>query len=252
MAGVSAVRWMSVFADVPEAFVDRELAYWADITGASRGRPEGEHGEFVPLVPDDGDRVLWVQIVGRGVGGWHLDLHVPEPTAAAGAAVAAGAVVVEESESLVTLESPGGQPFCLVAENRPSRRRPPPWPSSRARGRRSLADQLCLDIPASRFDGECEFWAELTGWPRRHGDLPEFDRLIVPGELPLRILLQRLGDDDGAGIRAHLDLSSDNRAEETLRHERAGGRVVVSAEQWTTLRDPAGLIYCITDRTPAA
>jgi len=31
-----------------------------------------------------------------------------------------------------------------------------------------------------------------------------------------------------------------------------GAEVVRVAEHWTTLRDPAGLLYCITDRDPFA
>jgi hypothetical protein len=72
------------------------------------------------------------------------------------------------SADLVTLESPGGQPFCLVLESRASRRRP---------------------TPADRAG------PQLTGWSRDPGDL---------------------------------------------------------AEHWTTLRDPAGLLYCVTDRHPDA
>jgi hypothetical protein len=246
VAGLPAVRWTSAFADVPAAAADRALSYWEEVTGADRGRPVGERGEFVPLVPQQGDRYLWLQVVGRDTGGWHPDLHVPDPLQAAAAARAAGAVVVADTESLVTLSSPAGLPFCLVQENRSARRRPPP---TRGRdGRRSQVDQLCIDIPSARFDEESEFWSELTGWPRRSADRPEFVRLGVPTELPLLVLLQRLGQEDGNGIRAHVDLSCDDRAAETARHESIGGRVVSTTSGWTTLLDPAGLPYCVTDR----
>ena len=70
----------------------------------------------------------------------------------------------------------------------------------------------------------------------------------MPTRLPVRILLQRLGGDDEGDIRAHLDMSCDDRAAETKRHEQLGGVVERRAERWTTLRDPVGLTYCITDR----
>jgi hypothetical protein len=38
-----------------------------------------------------------------------------------------------------------------------------------------LVDQMCPDIPAAVFDAEADFCAELTGWGRQPGSLPEFD-----------------------------------------------------------------------------
>jgi Glyoxalase-like domain len=241
-----SILWMNVFADVPAPALAPALDYWERVTGARRGQPTGAQGEFIPLEPPDGDRYFWLQRVESGSGGWHLDLYVPSATEVTAAAVEAGARVIGEQPWFVAFESPAGQPFCLVDEDRPGRRRP--VPSTWRDGRRSLADQVCIDIPAEQFDRECDFWAELTGWPRESGDLAEFDRLYWPTRLPLRILLQRLGDDDAGGIRAHLDMSCDDRAAETARHEQFGGIVERRAEGWTTLRDPAGLVYCITDR----
>jgi hypothetical protein len=42
--------------------------------------------------------------------------------------------------------------------------------------------------------------------------------------------------------------TGDDRDAETARHEAFGGDVRLRAEHWTTLRDPAGFTYCITDR----
>jgi glyoxalase superfamily protein len=52
--------------------------------------------------------------------------------------------------------------------------------------------------------------------------------------------------------RAHVDFSSDNVEAERRRHELLGASTVRIAEHWTTLRDPVGLEYCITDRDPLA
>jgi hypothetical protein len=250
MAEHLGLRWTSMFADVPAGAFGRALTFWEQVTGASAGDPAGDQDEFVPLVPRDGDRYLWLQRVGRDSGGWHLDLHVTDLQAAVRWAKGRGARIRGESADLVTLESPGGQPFCLVPESSAARHRPAPadW----AGAHRSMLDQLCMDIPADRFDAECAFWSELTGWSRDPGDLAEFVRLQVPPRFPLRILLQRLGGDDAGGIRAHADLSADERAPEVVRHAALGGQVVRVAEHWTTLRDPAGLLYCVTDRHPDA
>lgn len=238
------VLWMSMFADVPAAQLNRAARFWQDVTGARLGEPSGDDGEYLPLVPDRGDRYLWLQRIGRDSGGWHLDLHVADPTDAARSATDLGATVVRATEVLVTLASPAGQPFCLVRE--PSERRRA-LPSGSAR---SLVDQICIDIPADRFDAECGFWSALTGWARDSGALPEFERLTVPAGLPLRILLQRLDGGDQDGIRAHADLAAKDRAAETDRHVALGATLAGVFEHWTTLRDPSGLTYCITDRAP--
>ena len=124
--------------------------------------------------------------------------------------------------------------------------------ASHAVGRRvstACSTRLCLDIPAAAFEGECRFWAELTGWPERRSSA-EFVNLIRPAGSPLRILLQRLGEDDPGPARAHADLACDDIPAETRRHQALGAEVVRIAEHWTTLRDPAGLTYCITSRDP--
>jgi Glyoxalase-like domain len=126
--------------------------------------------------------------------------------------------------------------------------RPPPslWPG----GDRSLVDQLCLDIPPGAFAVECAFWAALTGWERRSGSRPEFESLVRPPGMPLRLLLQRVGDEQVARGRAHLDLACDDVTAERRRHEALGATVVRTMPNWTTLLDPAGLAYCITCRDP--
>jgi hypothetical protein len=247
------VRWLSLFADVPDARVDTASRFWCGITGARPGARSGDHGEYLPLELRTGDRSLWIQGVGRSVGGWHLDLHVLDVDAATALAVVAGARVVRHTPGLATLVSPGGQPFCIASEDG-SRARRPVRPVSWPDGHRSLVDQICLDIPSGMFEEEADFWSRLTGWPRLGSstDAAVFDRLDVPSGLPLRILLQRLGRDDRDGIRAHADLSSDNPPAELARHAELGADVVRVAPHWTTLVDPEGLTYCITDRIPAA
>jgi hypothetical protein len=243
------VRWMTLFADVPARAVERELAFWSDVSASSPGPPEGDHGQYLPLEPRTGDSYLWLQRVDRDEGGWHLDLHVPDPEAATALAEELGAHRHDRrGPGLSVLTSPGGQPFCLVHEEQAERARPAAaaWPGGHA----SEVDQLCVDIPADRFDAEADFWSALTAWPRAHSDLDEFDNLRVADGLPLRVLLQRLGADDTQGIRAHADLSTDDRPAETTRHVDCGAAVQLEAEYWTTLRDPAGLVYCITDRRP--
>jgi hypothetical protein len=176
-----------------------------------------------------------VQVVGDGPARAHLDLHVEQVSVQARRAVGLGAVVVLDDGELVVLRSPAGLAFCLVA-----------WAGEGVRptGGRSLVDQLCLDVPAGGFDAEADFWAALTGWERRPGSRPEFDFLVRPEGMPLRLLLQRVAGPAGM----HVDLSCGDRAAEVAWHVALGASVVAVHERWTTLRDPAGRAYCVTDR----
>jgi len=126
--------------------------------------------------------------------------------------------------------------------------RPPPiaWPD----GHRSLVDQMCLDIPRQLFDHEATFWTALTGWERRTGSRPEFEYLVRPPEMPLRLLLQRLAEEQPGPSRAHLDLACDDVISEQRRHELLGATTVRTMPNWTTMHDPAGTEYCITRRDP--
>jgi hypothetical protein len=242
------LRWLCVFGDVPAPAFALSARYWSAVSGAGVGAPAGDEGEFVPLEPAAGDAYLWLQRVGRELPGWHPDFLVTDVAAAAEHAQACGARLLVAGDPLTVLESPAGQPLCLYAHDGPSRTRPPAptWPGVG----RSLADQLCLDIPSEAYEPECAFWSELTGWPVVYTGAPEFRRLNPPGELPVQFLLQRLGADDADGMRAHLDMSADAPAAEVARHVALGGAVVAEFAHWTTLRDPAGLLYCVTHRRP--
>jgi hypothetical protein len=229
------VRWMTGFLDTPSRVAE---PFWQAVTGSSMSARRGPGGAFATLVPPVGDAYLRVQVVGDGPARAHLDLHVEQVPAQARRAAGLGASVVAEESGLVVLRSPAGLPFCLVA-----------WHGEAVRpaGGRSLVDQLCLDVPAGGFGAEAEFWAALTCWERRSGSRPEFEFLVRPDGMPLRLLLQRVGT-TVPGM--HLDLACTDRAAEVARHEQLGARVVRVEQRWTTLVDPAGRAYCVTDRSP--
>jgi hypothetical protein len=243
------IEWLAAFADVPESSLGAAVRFWSAVTASAALAPHGDDDELVPLAAEGEDPYLWVQKVHRGAGegGWHLDAFVDDLDEATAVARTLGASVTRARPDLVTLSSPAGQPFCLVThedENRPAG--PRRWPGDY----HSLLDQICLDMPSAVYDGESRFWSALTGWEIRHGNLPEFDHLIRPPQVPLRILLQRLGHADNGPVRAHADFACDDIGKERRRHEELGAVTVRTAERWTTLRDPAGLEYCITGRNP--
>ena len=234
------VRWVTGFLDSPTAAVE---PFWSAVTGMTLSSRRGG-GVFATLAPAHGDAYLRVQVTGAAPRA-HLDLHVVGVPQAAGQAVALGARVVRDAGELVVLRSPAGIEFCLVRWRgeavRPAAAR---WPG----GFRSVVDQVSLDVPAARFEAEADFWAGLTGWPRRAAGLPEFEFLRRPAGMPLRLLLQRTGS-GAAG--AHVDLACDDVDAEVARHVGLGAVVVRRVPgDWTTLRDPAGREYCVTARSP--
>jgi hypothetical protein len=218
--------WITAFLDVPASRYDVAARFWSGVAGSSLSRSRGANDEFATFVPPDGDDYLRIQRIESGQAGVHLDLHAPD-------------LDFEPSRS------PGGFGYCLNEGETGTRPLPRIW----AAGHTSLVDQVCLDIPASAYDEECSFWAAQTGWELREGSRPEFRFLVRPDEIPLRVLLQRLDVGDGP-VRAHLDIATSDRPAETDRHRELGARVETTKQDWTTLRDPAGALYCITDRDP--
>jgi len=166
-----------------------------------------------------------VQRVADGPGGVHLDVHRP-------------------GRPFTVRRSPGDLAYCEVSE--PLSRRPPmaTWPG----GHRSQVDQVCLDIAPRAYERECAFWSDLTGLEQRQSTyFEEFRTLVRPPEQPIRLLLQRVGDDRPA-VTAHLDVYTSDLEAETRRHVALGASVLREHRHFTVLTDPTGAAYCITPR----
>jgi hypothetical protein len=240
--------WISAFLDLANDGFDDGVRFWSALTAYDVSPRRGSADEFATLVPGDGDPFLKVQRLNSGADRIHVDLHLPDPRAAAEAAVGLGAVEIADhaDQGYVVLSSPGGLTFCFVAHPASVRPAPTTWPD----GHSSLLDQVCLDIPASPYEAECAFWSALTGWELRGAAAAtEFRSLARPADQPLRLLLQRLDEPEGP-VRAHLDWATTDREAETDRHRVHGARVVEVRPGWTVLADPGGHRYCITDRDP--
>lgn len=238
--------WLSAFIDLPGARFGVTTAFWAAVTGYALSPLRGRDREFGTLVPGDGDDYLRVQRLGDEVPRLHLDVHVPDPDAAADRAVALGAdAVADQGFGYRVLRSPGGLVFCLVRH--PNGTRPPAvtWPS----GHRSRVDQVALDLPRDVHAVESAFWSALLDEPVRALSGDEFTAVDRRPNLPLRLLLHRLDEPTGP-TRAHLDLATDDVAAEVARHVARGAAHVRDHDGWTVLRDPSGLPYCVTGRDP--
>lgn len=239
-------RWIQAVIDIPAQDFLLAASFWADITASELGPVHPDHPEFIHLRPADGDMHLELQRIENGRPSVHLDLLVDDIAAATELAIATGAELVANPGHAV-LRTPGGVPFCLVPFSGESKRQSAVDPDLR-----HVVDQICLDVPHNSFDDDVEFWSKLTGWAVNPPVLPEFRSFAQPDQLPLRLLVQRLGLDDVGGARAHLDISSgENVAALTERHVAAGASLVEAHEFWTALSDPAGLLYCLTARQPS-
>lgn len=244
------LRWMTAFIDrSADDFADT-ARFWAAITGTTLSEARGSDGEFASLEPASGDSYLRVQRVVSG-GGHHLDLHVGDVMPTVARAEELGASVEHEHGGVPVMRSPAGLPFCVVAD--PGVAGVPEPVSLEPGGPRSIADQLCIDVPAEHYDDECRFWTEFTGWKHRRSKRSEFSALERAETMPLQLLLQRLDDDSSAVVAsAHLDFACDDVEALVPVHERLGATLVAEFEWWTVLSDPAGYRYCLTRRPPRA
>lgn len=237
---------MHAFVDVPAEQVETARAFWTAVTGWPLGDPWPGHPEFVSLTPPDGAPYLHVQTIG-GPPRVHLDLlgDLDRDTARL---ESLGATREHPGDGWYAMTSPSGLPFCVCDESWPHRRPgAAAWPARH----RSRLVQLCVDVPAPRYDAELQFWRAATGWADEPAHAPEFHRLVHRADSPLQLLVQRLGDDDGATrARAHLDLGTDEVGAEVARVQALGARLLRPGDGVVVLQDPVGLPFCVTGNDP--
>lgn len=239
--------WLTAFLDLPADSFEAGLTFWEAVTGFPRSARRGDHNEFVSLTPWVGDEYLKLQRTDEPAPRLHLDVHVTDPAAAAQRAVDLGAEqLADPALGYRVLRSPAGLTFCLVSHRCAEVPPPVSWPHGQA----SRVDQVALDLPADIHDAEAAFWSALLDAPVTALDGAEFSAIDRRPELPMRVLLHRLGE-QGGQARAHLDLATDDRYSEVTRHLDLGADQVAEQPSWTVLEDPAGLPYCITEREPA-
>lgn len=243
----NATSWLSAFLDFRADAYEPGIRFWSAVTGFDVSAPRGETGEFVSLLPTEGDNYLRVQRRAEGGSRLHVDLSVADPHEAADRAIALGATEVADYGTHIAVASPGGLVLCFVSHGGSIRPSPAVWPT----GHRSAVYQVCIDIPSEVYDVESRFWAQVMGasievLPAR----PEFSWLRGQRQFALDVLLQRLDETRGE-VTAHLDLGTNDRSAEVARHVALGATQLVNEQFWATMRDPTGLVYCITGRDPA-
>ncbi|GAA3831815.1 hypothetical protein GCM10022403_076260 [Streptomyces coacervatus] len=235
------VLWTYAFIDRPYALFGPACEFWTAVTGTHLSELRGEEKEFTTLLHDGADACVKVQGVTSGPGGAHLDFPVADVGEFTRSALRRGAEVVADHGTWAVLRSPAGQLLCTMPW-RGEATRPPVVQSSRL-------DQVCIDIAPSAYDAEVAFWSGLLPeWESRPGSLPEFHVLQPPRGLPVRILLQRLGEE--RPTTAHLDLACTDIEATRAAHEHLGAQPVARGTHWTVMQDPTGGTYCLTGRDP--
>jgi predicted enzyme related to lactoylglutathione lyase len=102
---------------------------------------------------------------------------------------------------------------------------------------------IVIDVPEDDHDRELAFWQGAIGKELRHIErYPEFHGARLPHEEQLGLLVQRLGEGQP---RVHLDIHTTDVAAEVDRLEKLGASQERQVHDWTIMRDPAGLPFCV-------
>ena len=242
-----AISWLTAFFDLPASALPTSCAFWQRVTRSTLSPLRGSRAAFATLIPEDEDAFLSVQRVdGRG-SGCHLGVHVDEIDTVVFQALSLGATAADGPSPIPVLRSPAGLPFCVVGHHGENRRPPPlAWPT----GHHSLVDQVCVDIPPTFSTTSATSGRRSPAGSTVVARVSNFVTWPAPPRTPLRILLQRLDDQNVEEAAGHLDMATSDVTLERQRHEALGATVVAEFPDWMTLRDPNGLTYCITRRDP--
>jgi len=105
-----------------------------------------------------------------------------------------------------------------------------------------LLRTVVFDFDSDSHDAALEFWqTALAADGRRGTKHPEYHVLQHPATLG-PVMVQSVG---GSQSRVHLDIETDDSVAEVARLVAAGAQVVQQFEEWSVMRDPAGLLFCV-------
>ena len=239
------MTWVHAVIDVPDHRHRSSAAFWAHLLGWPVGPPWAGHDELRSFEPARGTPYVHLQCVDAAPR-VHLDLESTEPRMTVRRAVDLGARLVGEQDRWRTLVTPGGLPFCVLPAAEHDAPEPVTWPD----GHRSRMVQVCIDSPRSVHDREVAFWRPMLGGRWVGSSAAEFaGKWHDDAGSPLQLLFQRLDEPDGP-VRAHLDHGTDDLPAEVRRLRDLGATDVGPGRGWHTLRDPSGLVFCVTENSP--
>jgi hypothetical protein len=107
----------------------------------------------------------------------------------------------------------------------------------------SRLSKIVIDAPPGIHDREVGFWRDALGVALQHFErFPDFHGADLTADGRIGLLLQHLGD---GPAKLHLDIHTNDRVAEVARLEKLGATVIDEGQQWTIMRDPAGLLFCV-------
>jgi hypothetical protein len=238
--------WLHAVIDVPADLHGAQGDFWSRVLGWPVGQPWPGHRELSSFEPPRGAPYVHLQRI-DGPPRVHLDVESEDPDATVDTALRLGATHVGDQERWQTMRSPGGLAFCVLRGRHDDPPEPTTWPD----GHRSRMVQVSIDSPVDAHEREVAFWRELLGGRWVDSPTPEFaGKWHDDAGSPLQLLFQRLEEPTGP-VRAHLDHGTDDQPAEVRRLLGLGaGDVGRGHGGWHTLRDPAHLLFCVTENSP--
>lgn len=101
---------------------------------------------------------------------------------------------------------------------------------------------IVFDFPSDVLDAARDFWqAALLADIGRGNKYPEYHVLEHPAALG-PVMVQHLQEGTS---HIHVDIETDDLEAEVSRLVEAGAEIVQPHEEWTVLRDPGGLLFCV-------
>ncbi len=231
----SAIRILQI--DVPSAFVDDCVTFWASMLSA---QPAHAPGGFIHLHHATAALEVHVQPIGGDDPRYHIDIQTADRLSAAAAAVRAGALMVETSNSGYTvLTDPAGLAFCLVDPGSAAA-----TPVAGRIGARGFLEEIIVRVPSDVVDAERDFWTSILNADQTEGDLGREAlagiRSTTGNSMTLCVTQAR------SRPAIHVGLSTTDVEAEMHRITGLGAVLVDPASSSARmLADPAGNVFCV-------
>ena len=227
----------------------RYRKFWSDALG-------------LPAVdPDEGDEGRYA-LLGKGPGGWHIEVQCVEHASRLHLDIEADDIDAEATrlEALGAkrignprgrwwvMEAPTGQRFCVVRWREDEDRAPAPAKKARATKHRSVLIALVIDCRTDDLGRAADFWSAAFGRDivtrDQDGDGKYAELRTEPDE-PF-LLLQKVDHDP----RVHLDIETDDLDAEVARLEALGATRVQFIKRWWVMQAPSGHRFCVVRQQP--
>ncbi len=216
----------------------------------------------LPVVdPDEGDEGRYA-LLGKGPGGWHIEVQCVEHASRLHLDIEADDIDAEATrlEALGAkrignprgrwwvMEAPTGQRFCVVRWREDEDRAPAPAKKARATKHRSVLIALVIDCRTDDLGRAADFWSAAFGRDivtrDQDGDGKYAELRTEPDE-PF-LLLQKVDHDP----RVHLDIETDDLDAEVARLEALGATRVQFIKRWWVMQAPSGHRFCVVRQQP--